>query len=336
MLAWIVGILFLTLTISSYFIYKMVFKPIEINKPFYVHIDKNTRFEELLSEVKKEARLPSEKIFRILANRMNYTTNMKTGRYAVKKGDNMPRLIRRLRSGVQEPVNITFNNIRTKEIFAGRISHQLMLDSIALLTALNDPSVANEFGFNTHTFLSMFIPNTYQIYWDTSVQQFLKRMEREYNTFWNASRKAKAQQIDLSPVEVSILASVVEEEAMYSDEYPTIAGLYLNRLKKGMRLEADPTIKFALGNPALRRILLEHLEVDSPYNTYKTNGLPPGPIRIPSIKAIDGTLSAASHHYIFMCAKDDLSGRHNFATTHAEHSRNARRYHQALNARGIY
>ena len=182
----------------------------------------------------------------------------------------------------------------------------------------------------------MFIPNTYEVYWDTNIDSFLKRMQKEYKAFWNEDRKAKAQKIGLSPTEVSTLASIVEEEATYSDEYPIVAGLYLNRLKKGMRLEADPTVKFAVGDFGLRRILFKHLETESPYNTYKNTGLPPGPIRVPSIKAIDGTLSPAQHNYLFMCAKEDLSGRHNFSTTLAEHSRNATKYQRALNERGIY
>jgi UPF0755 protein len=161
-------------------------------------------------------------------------------------------------------------------------------------------------------------------------------MKKEYDAFWNDDRKSKAEKIGLTPLQVSVLASIVEEEATYADEYPVVAGLYLNRLKKGMRLEADPTVKFAVGDFTLRRILYKHLEVASPYNTYKNTGLPPGPIRIPSIKAIDGTLSPAAHQYLFMCAKDDLSGRHNFAITHAEHARNASAYQRALNDRRIY
>ncbi len=164
----------------------------------------------------------------------------------------------------------------------------------------------------------------------------MNRMKKEYTSFWNESRKDKAKEIGLSPIEVSILASIVEEEATYSDEYSIVAGLYLNRLKRGQRLEADPTIKFALNDFSLRRILYKHLEVESPYNTYRNEGLPPGPIRIPSIKGIDATLSPQDHKYLFMCAKEDLSGRHNFATTHAEHLRNAARYQRALNERKIY
>jgi UPF0755 protein len=182
----------------------------------------------------------------------------------------------------------------------------------------------------------MFIPNTYEVYWDTGTENLLKRLKKEHERFWNEDRRKKAEKIGLTPLQVSVLASIVEEEATYADEYPVVAGLYLNRLRKGMRLEADPTVKFAVGDFTLRRILFTHLEVESPYNTYKNTGLPPGPIRVASIRAIDGTLSPAEHKYLFMCARDDLSGRHNFAVTHAEHARNARAYQRALNARGIY
>lgn len=312
-----------------------VFKPFELQKTEYIYIDKNKSYEDVVSQLKKIG-LPSEKFFRLLADRMNLPTTLKTGRYAVKDGATMPEIIRTLRSGNQTPVQITFNNMRTRENLAGRISQQLMMDSTELLNALYDEVMVTQLGFNEFTIPSMFIPNTYEVYWDTSVKNLLERMKKEYNRFWTDARKAKAEQIGLSPEQVSILASIVEEEATYADEYPIVAGLYLNRLKKGMRLEADPTVKFAVGDFSLRRILFRHLEVESPYNTYKNTGLPPGPIRVPSVSAIDGTLSPQQHNYLFMCAKDDLSGRHNFATTHAEHSRNATAYQRALNQRRIY
>ena len=226
--------------------------------------------------------------------------------------------------------------MRTKQDLAGRISEQLMIDSLSLLEALNDSSRIATLGFDSTTVLAMFIPNTYEVYWNTSVEQLLERMYREYNSFWNENRKSKAVKIGLKPIEVSTLASIVEEEATYADEYPIVAGLYLNRLKRGQRLEADPTVKFALQEFGLRRILYKHLEVESPYNTYRNEGLPPGPIRVPSIRGIDATLSPVDHNYLFMVAKDDLSGRHSFSTTHAEHVRKARKYQRALNERKIY
>lgn len=321
---------------SALYLYRTVFKPFSVQKTVYVYIDDITGYEDIIRQVDEVAGLPSEKVFRFLADQMNYPNSLRTGRYAIKDGMTMPDLIRQLRSGNQTPVNLTFNNLRTRGDLAGRISQQLMMDSLSLMEALNDTTLAAQFGFNGDTFPAMFIPNTYEVYWDTSVESFLKRMKREYDLFWNKDRKAKAEEIGLAPIQVSILASIVEEEATYADEYPVVAGLYLNRLHRGMRLEADPTVKFAVGDFTLRRILYRHLETDSPYNTYLHEGLPPGPIRIPSIRAIDAALSPQRHNYLFMCAKEDLSGRHNFATTHAEHARNARAYQRALNTRGIY
>ncbi|HHV86632.1 MAG TPA: endolytic transglycosylase MltG [Petrimonas sp.] len=332
---WIVLSLLLIAIIGAIVAKKTILAPFNLKETAYLYIDKEKNYEDVISQLKK-ANLPSEQIFRILSERMNYPNNVKTGRYAIKDGMTMPDVIRMLRTGNQTPVNLTFNNMRTKEDLAGRISQQLMMDSTMLLNALNDPAKIKEFGFDESTFPAMFIPNTYEVYWDTSIDNLLNRMKKEYDRFWNDNRKSKAENIGLSPVQVSTLASIVEEEATYPDEYPVIAGLYLNRLKKGMRLEADPTVKFAVGDFSLRRILFRHLEVESPYNTYKNTGLPPGPIRIPSIKAIDGTLSPQQHNYLFMCAKEDLSGRHNFAATHAEHARNAARYQRALNQKGIY
>lgn len=326
----------LILCIVAFFVLRnMVFKPFQIEETKYLYIENDDTIEEVVAKLKDNG-LPSEKVFRMLAQRMNYDNKIKTGRYEMQPNTTMPYLIRILRTGQQTPLNITFNNIRTKENLAGRISQQLMIDSVSILKELNNKETIEKLGFDSTTIVAMFIPNTYEVYWDISVDNFLQRMKKEYDIFWNESRETQAKALNMTPIEVSILASIVEEEASYADEYPIVAGLYLNRLKKGMRLEADPTVKFAVGDFALRRILYRHLEIESPFNTYKIEGLPPGPIRIPSIKAIDATLQPQTHNYLFMCAKEDLSGRHNFATTHAEHARNAVRYQRALNKRGIF
>ena len=333
---WIASITLLLMVAIAAFLYSLVFKPIELTEEVYIYIDEERDYETVVDQLKEKVELPNEDVFRLLADRMNYPNMVKTGRYAIEDGMTMPDLIRRLRSGSQAPINLTFNNIRTMESLAGRLSSQLMVDSVSILNVLNDTSVAASYGFNEQTFGAMFIPNTYEVYWDTSIESLINRMKKEYDTFWNAERRAQAEKIGLTPLEVTTLASIVEEEATYADEYPIVAGLYINRLNRGMRLEADPTVKYAVGDASLRRILFKHLEVESPYNTYKVDRLPPGPIRIPSTSAINATLSPAQHNYIFMCAKDDLSGRHNFAVTHAEHARNARAYQRALNERGIY
>ena len=332
----IFGLLILIAVIIGYYIRNTAFKPIELEETVYIYIEPSTKYDEIVDQIKKQVNLPSEKFFKIISEKMKYPETIKTGRYAIRDGMTMPEIIRMLRSGNQSAVKLTFNNMRTNENLAGRISNQLMLDSVELLNVLKDETKLEVLGFDTNTIAAMFIPNTYEVYWDTSIDNLMNRMKKEYTNFWNESRKDKAKEIGLSPIEVSILASIVEEEATYSDEYSIVAGLYLNRLKRGQRLEADPTIKFALNDFSLRRILYKHLEVESPYNTYRNEGLPPGPIRIPSIKGIDATLSPQDHKYLFMCAKEDLSGRHNFATTHAEHLRNAARYQRALNERKIY
>lgn len=332
----IFGLLILIALIIGYYIRNTAFKPIELEETVYIYIEPSTKYDEIVDQIKKQVNLPSEKFFKIISEKMKYPETIKTGRYAIRDGMTIPEIIRMLRSGNQSAVKLTFNNMRTKENLAGRISNQLMLDSVELLNVLKDETKLEVLGFDTNTIAAMFIPNTYEVYWDTSIDKLMNRMKKEYTNFWNESRKDKAKEIGLSPIEVSILASIVEEEATYSDEYSIVAGLYLNRLKRGQRLEADPTIKFALNDFSLRRILYKHLEVESPYNTYRNEGLPPGPIRIPSIRGIDATLSPQDHKYLFMCAKEDLSGRHNFATTHAEHLRNAARYQRALNERRIY
>lgn len=327
----------LIICVVAFFVLKnMVFKPFEVEDTEYLYIENDDTIDEIVAKL-NETGLPSEKIFRMLAQRMNYNSHqIKTGRYEIKPNTTMPHLIRILRTGQQTPLNVTFNNIRTKENLAGRLSNQLMIDSVSLLKELNNKEAIEKLGFDSTTIVAMFIPNTYEVYWDISVDGLMQRMKKEYDRFWNETRLTQAKTLNLTPIEVATLASIVEEEASYSDEYPIVAGLYLNRLRKGMRLEADPTVKFAVADFTLRRILYRHLETESPYNTYKVEGLPPGPIRIPSIKAIDATLQPQSHKYLFMCAKEDLSGRHNFATTHAEHSRNAARYQRALNSRGIF
>lgn len=333
---WIAGILLVVVVGAFIYAYRLIFKPFSPSETVYIYVDEKRDYDEVVRQLKEKTTLPSEKIFHLVAERMNYPAQVKSGRYAIEPGMSMPQVIRQLRSGNQSPLDITFNNIRTREDLAGRLARQIMPDSLSLLAALSDSTIAAQYGFSPEGFVAMFIPNTYEVYWNISVEGLLQRMKKEHGKFWNEARRSKAEEWGLTPAEVSTLASIVEEEATYADEYPIVAGLYLNRLKKGMRLEADPTVKFAVGNFTLQRILFKHLEVESPYNTYKVEGLPPGPIRIPSIAAIDATLSPQQHNFLFMCAKDDLSGRHNFAVTHAEHARNAARYQQALNKRKIY
>ncbi len=304
-------------------------------KTVYVYIDGEKNFDALCRQLRDSAGCRQMGSFRYLAGLLKYPGHMRTGRYAVAPGMSNLALLNNLRRGHQAATRITFHNIRLKDELAGRLADQLMLRKEELLVLLGDSAYCDSLGFTPQTVLTLFIPNTYEVYWNVPADKFLGRMQREYRNFWTEARRAKAEAVSLTPVEVSILASIVEEETAAPDEYPIVAGLYLNRLKAGIPLQADPTVKFALGNFALQRILFEHLEIDSPYNTYKYAGLPPGPLRLPSPRAIDAVLNPVRHRYLYMCAKEDFSGRHNFAVTLAEHNRNANRYRAELDRRKI-
>ena len=229
-------------------------------------------------------------------------------------------------------VKVTFNDLRNKEQFAGTIANQIEVDSADLIAYITDTSFLNSNGFTTENIVCLFIPNTYEIYWNTSVKQFVERMQKEYETFWSADRKTRAKEIELTPFEIMTLASIVEkEQSRRIEERPMIAGLYLNRIKQRIKLQSDPTIIFANNDFSIRRVLNKHLKFESPYNTYIYFGLPPGPICIPSRNAIDAVLNAEQHEYIFMCAKGDASGLHNFAITNREHINNRNQYKKNLN-----
>lgn len=255
------------------------------------------------------------------------------GSYVARKGMSAFDMSRKLVSGKQDPIRFTFNNLRTLDQLAARIDDKLELTSSEFLAACD--SVLSLEGMKKEEFPAAFMPDTYDFYWDASPDFVVKTLYAYRNRFWNDERKAKAELLGLSPIEVATVASIVEEETVKPDERPKVARLYLNRLNRGMKLQADPTVKFAIGDFGLRRITGTHLAADSPYNTYKYAGLPPGPIRIPDGRAIDAVLSAPMHPYIYMCAKEDFSGYHNFAASGTEHMANARRYHRALNQRGI-
>jgi UPF0755 protein len=306
-----------------------------IKKTVYVYINSSKDFDDLCHQLTDSANVTRISNFRMLAGILKYPENMKTGRYAVHPNMSHWDLLNSLRRGQQTATRVTFNNIRFVDDLAERLDEQLMFNKEDILQWLNNPDYCRSLGFTTETIGALFIPNTYEVYWNISVENFLQRMKREYDDFWTDKREKKAAAIPLTPIETAILASIVEEETAATDEYPVIAGLYLNRLKRGIPLQADPTVKFAVGDFSLHRILFEHLEVESPYNTYKHTGLPPGLLRIPSVKGLDGVLNYTKHHYIYMCAKEDFSGRHNFASTLAEHTRNANLYRAELNRRNI-
>ena len=317
-------------------IYKKYFSPFfDIKQTVYVYVNENRDYNDLMSQLQSVAHIKDINAFDRAAKTMKYPENMRTGRYAVTSDMTCRLLLQSLKNGIQAPCRVTFNNIRLKEDLAKRIGQQLMFNEGELYQQLNDSLACAGLGFDSNTVLCMFIPNTYEMYWNISAEKFLTKMKSEYDKFWTPERLEKVHEIPLTPMQASILASIVEEETAASSEYSTVAGLYINRLRHGMLLQADPTVKYALGDFSIKRILYAHLENDSPYNTYKYAGLPPGPIRIPSIKGVDAVLNYEKHNYIYMCAKEDFSGKHNFATTLTEHNQNAAKYQAALNRNNI-
>ena len=259
--------------------------------------------------------------------------SLRPGAYSIDADESAYSVWRKISSGEQTPVKLRLNNMRTIDDFVTKASSQLAMNADELRNAI-DKTIA-EGDFSEETIPAMILPDTYEVYWTTSAEKLLAKLRKNYDNFWSADRKAKADKIGLTPVEASTLASIVEEETAYAPEKGAVARLYLNRLKQGMKLQSDPTVKFAVGDRTLRRILHKHLVTESPYNTYIVYGLPPGPIRMPSTATIDAVLNAPENDYIFMCAKEDFSGSHNFTANYAEHMQNARRYQAALNARGI-
>lgn len=307
------------------------------NKQFeqgYLYIPTGSNLDDVVAIIKAQQILNNTESFKWVASKMNFK-NIKPGKYKITKGLSNIELVRLLRSGKQEPIKLTFQNIRLKTDFAGYIGKNFEIDSLAFLNMLDSIDLVRQYGFDEETIFCMFIPNTYELYWNTSKEKFFERMQKEYIKFWNIERLAQAKAIGLSPVQVSILASIVDQEALLNREMVRIAGVYMNRLNRGIKLEADPTVIFANGDFSVKRVLYKLLQKDSPYNTYKYIGLPPGPICMPSVAAIDAVLHFEKHNYIYFCAKEDFSGLHNFASNVTEHQMNARKFQQALNNRGI-
>jgi UPF0755 protein len=306
-----------------------------VKKDFVLYLHRGSTFDSVVDSLVNNDVLNEVKAFRWVAKRKDYGDVVRHGRYLLKKNMNANEVVNMLRSGRQAPVNLTFNNIRFPEQLAAVAAGYLEADSAAMMLVLT-PDNGPRFGFTPETYKAMFIPNTYQFYWTATPEEFAERMKKEYDRFWNEQRRQKAEAMGMTPVEVATLASIVQEETVKGDEKPRVAGVYINRLRRSMPLQADPTVKFAIGDFTLQRILFQHLEIDSPYNTYKNAGLPPGPITYPEISSIDAVLNYENHNYLYFSAKEDFSGYHSFARTHAEHTRNADRYRRALNQRGIF
>ncbi|MBC3848053.1 endolytic transglycosylase MltG [Winogradskyella echinorum] len=326
--------------VIAYYIYGAMFQPnTKFNtKTEYIYVPSNATYNDvraqlipLLEDIDK---------FDALANQKKYTTNIKAGRFAITKGMNNNDIINSIRSK-NLPIKIAFNNQNNLTDLAGRISTQIEADSIELYNAMIDEAFLSKNGFSKATALGMYLPNSYEFFWNTSAETFRDRMLKEYNRFWTDSRKAKAKQLNLSPNEVITLASIVHEESKQADEQPRVAGVYLNRLKIGMPLQADPTLKFAAyqlpkyKNTIIRRVLNVHKEINSPYNTYKNSGLPPGLIAMPDLSAIKAVLNPEKHNYLYFAADAKRIGYHKFAKTLGQHNNNAREYQSYLSSQGI-
>ena len=305
-------------------------------KTQYVYIDRDDNLDSIYNKVRQTGQAGNLTGFRWMARYREYAWCIHTGRYAIHPGENVYHVFSRLYRGYQEPMNLTIGSVRTLDRLARNVGEQLMIDSAEIAAPLSDSAFIHRLGYTPETLPALFIPNTYQVYWNMSVEEFFQRMQKEHAAFWNEKRRAQAQAMHMTPEEVATLASIVEEETNNNAEKPTVAGLYINRLHANMPLQADPTIKFALQNAGIRRITNADLNIDSPYNTYLHTGLPPGPIRIPSIVGLDAVLNYTRHNYLYMCAKEDFSGTHNFASNYRDHLRNARKYWNALNRRKIY
>lgn len=305
------------------------------NKQQYLYIKSNWDRADLVNYLHQEKILKDTTSFIWVANHKEFITP-KPGRYLIENGMSNNELVNLLRSGKQTPVKVTFNSIRTFSDLAGNISEQIEADSNELMKTFTSSSLAAKYGFNTQTFLTLFIPNTYELYWNTSAEEFIKRMAKEYKRFWTPEKISKARNLNLSQSEVSILASIVQAEQMgHPAERPKVAGLYINRLRKGMRLQSDPTLIYALGDFSIKRVLNEHKLLDSRFNTYTYAGLPPGPINLPEVSSINAVLNYEKHNYIYMCAKPDFSGYHNFSRTLSQHNAYANEYRRELNRRRI-
>lgn len=297
-------------------------------------VGRDTSYEQLMDSLKPS--LKHHLAFDLYAERLGLEESYKVGHYVVKDGMNVIEVVRMLKLGLQTPVNVTMNNVKIPAQLAGKLAPQLEADSVELVEVFTDEVLAKELGFDSPlTMFSIFLPNTYEFYWTVKPREFVDRMYREYKRFWEGDRDKKRERSGLDRVEVATLASIVYEETRKVDEMPRVAGVYMNRLRTGMPLQADPTIKYAMQDFGLRRILNRHLKTPSPYNTYLNRGLPPSPICMPSVEAIDAVLNFEKHDYLFFCARPTFDGYHNFAKTYSEHLRNARAYQAELNKRNI-
>lgn len=331
----LVVIIVIALAGTGIFYYLRLFGANVSGRQEYLYIHTGAGYNEVYDTIRTQQLVNDTTTFNWAAHNMKYVNHVKPGRYRLKKGMSNRQLVRMLQLGEQEPVNLSFHNFRLKEQFAGFVGKKLEPDSLAIIQLLDSAKFVEQYGFNTENVYTMFLPDTYTIYWNSTPKSFFLHIYTNYEKFWTPERKQQAAAINLSPIQVSILASIVDAEALHDDEMPAIAGLYLNRLRKGIKLEADPTVIFATHDFTIHRVLNKYLTINSLYNTYQHTGLPPGPIMMPSVNAVKAVLNYKKSDYLYMCAKEDFSGYHNFATNVADHLANARRFQQALDQRNI-
>ncbi|MFD2786058.1 endolytic transglycosylase MltG [Hymenobacter rubripertinctus] len=337
--AYLTGIFGLILITFSYYFYQVFFTPnVETKgRPTYVTVRRGESAKTVLDSLDASGVIVDKLSLHFVARLMKYDQLVKPGRYELKDGYTNRQLINDLRTGSHRlPLRLTFQNIRLRQDLAQKLAATIDASPGRFDSLLSSPQYTKSLGFDTTSILTMFIPNTYELAWNTSADNLMQRMKKEYEKFWTPARDAKRQAMGLSRAEVSTLASIVEaEQQQHADERPRVAGVYLNRLKRGMKLQADPTVVYANHDFTIKRVLNVHLTKDSPYNTYKYAGLPPGPINLPSIASIEAVLNPESHQYLYFCAKEDFSGYHAFARNEQEHLVNARRYQAALSRAGI-
>lgn len=313
----------------------------DTEEPVYIYIDTDDNVDSISQKVESQAKPQNMRVFHLYAGLLNLKERIRTGRYEVTPQLTMLDFIRNIRNHNEKPIMLVVPSTRTMEAMAGRLARQLMVDSASIAQYLSNEANIKALGYTRESFPGMFIPNTYEVYWDVSIEKLMERMGKEHERFWDAERLSKLKEVsayageEMTKEKVITLASIVDSETANNGEKPTIAALYMNRLRTQMPLQSDPTVIFAVGDFSIRRVLHEHLKVESPYNTYRNLGLPPGPIRVPSIAGIDAVLNHERNDYIYMCAKEDFSGTHNYAVSYSEHLRNAARYTKALNERGI-
>ncbi len=336
----IVLILLVVGGVGGYYVYKTIYQP-NINsvdkKSQIIYIPTGSDFDDVMNILNDNSILKNPATFEFLAEKKKYKDAIKPGKYRILANMSNNALVNLLKNGIQEPVELNFTGIRTVDQMVSRFGRRIEADSNDLYDAVHDNGYLSKYGFNEDNVSAFFIPDSYEFFWNTSVDDFFERMAKEYRAFWTDARKKKAKAIGLSPTEVTVLASIVQgEQCCDNAEKKVIAGLYMNRLQKDMPLQSDPTVIYAVGDFSIQRVSFEQTHIESPYNTYVNKGLPPGPIGFAQESSIDAVLNYDNNDYIFMCAKEDLSGKHYFATTYEQHCVYAQKYRDALNSKGIH